>query len=229
MKATVWTWPTLLGLSFALVTSSAYAEPPSVEISVQAGVGEDAEEETESDETRAAKVLAKVLGDKLPDVAERIATAMESKAKKEEAAFARLTDQQVYEIMKAREGSEPPPLVALVAPIGFFIMVLGIVAIVFFFRGRSEERRHETIRLAVERGMEIPSELLLPKGARRSDLRRGLVLGFGGLGLAVAMSGSDSDGSWAVAIFPMMIGVGYLAFWWLDRLGWDGSGRGLKY
>lgn len=113
----------------------------------------------------------------------------------------------------------PPSMVAIMVPLGFFACVIGVVALILVFRSRNERTRHETIRLAIEKGVEIPSELLLPSPRRRSDVRRGLVLVSGGFGLLIVLwlTSDPGERSWAIGIFPLMVGLGYLAAWWIER------------
>lgn len=180
------------------------------------------------------KSLAEVLEEHVPSAAEALVESVEARARVEDEQLARLSPDQLFEVMLAREKAKidqpEPPLVAMVAPLGFFLCVIGVVYLVNWFRTKNELIRHETIRQAMERGVELPVELMAPKGKTpRSDLRRGLVLVCGGLGLMVFLGASTDEGAWAVGAFPLMIGMGYIAFWWFDRMGWDGSGRGLKY
>lgn len=118
---------------------------------------------------------------------------------------------------RGEAGSEE--LVAIMVPVAFFATILGSITLVLMFRTRSERIRHETVRLALDKGQDVPTELLLPHGKRRSDLRRGLVLASGGVGLGImlAVMGSSGSRSWAVGLFPFMVGLGYLAAWWIER------------
>jgi hypothetical protein len=67
--------------------------------------------------------------------------------------------------------------------------------------------------------------LLVEPSAGDSDRRRALVLIAGGLGLMamfLALPGASDDGPsahslWGLGLLPLMIGLGYLASWWLDR------------
>lgn len=115
---------------------------------------------------------------------------------------------------------EESALVGILVPLGFFSMIIGVTYLVSRNRARREEMRHETMRLAMERGLEIPAELLLPQVNRRSDLRRGLVLLSGGAGLAMMLSVLTEEAG-AVGLFPMAVGAGYLGFWFLERGGFD--------
>ena len=169
----------------------------------------------------ASSGLTEVL-EEFPAVANKLVDEAERKAAREARMMERMTPDQVYEIMLARAKDDPPPAVAIVVPIAFFLTVIIVVGLVLYFRERSEEQRHLTMRQALERGADIPTELLLGGGKPRSDLRRGLLFLFGGLGFAALLAGSG-DGDWTIGLFPAMLGFGYLVFWYLDRRGFDGG------
>jgi hypothetical protein len=106
--------------------------------------------------------------------------------------------------------------VAIIVPTVFFVSLLGAVGVTLYFRAMRERERHETLRRMVEKGMEIPSALLVPPQRPASDLRRGLVLLAGGLGLLVMLATAedrDLRGIWGLGLIPMLIGLAYLATW----------------
>ncbi|MCB9568463.1 MAG: hypothetical protein H6710_14830 [Myxococcales bacterium] len=100
--------------------------------------------------------------------------------------------------------------------------IVDFSALLFFFstvvlvvrmRLRAEERRLELARRFVEQGMEPPAALF--PSAARSDLRRGVVLVFAGLGLLAAGSSEGHFGS--VGLIPGFIGLGYLVSFGLSE------------
>ncbi len=126
---------------------------------------------------------------------------------------------------KNTEGPSTDTWVALLVPLGAFAMVVMIVALVLGFRVYSERIRHQTIRNAIDHGVEVPPELLSRRGGHYSDFRRGIILCLGGVGLCIALliSQGFSDGSWGIGVFPLLIGLGYLTLWETERRGIDGS------
>jgi hypothetical protein len=106
--------------------------------------------------------------------------------------------------------------IAIFVPVAFFTCILAAVGLTLYFRTARERQRHETLRKMVDKGMEIPSELLVPPTRPASDLRRGLVLAGGGLGLLVLLvSFPDGDlrAIWGAALIPILMGGAYLLTW----------------
>lgn len=219
----------VLGLAVLLVLGGAArgqtpppgpVEPPAALSPAPEGLGSPPEAPAAPAETPATSPRSPEAPERPPELEAAIAKSARDRA--EEVLFSRLSDEQAYALLELRSQPEGVPAVAIVAPVSFFLTVVIVVALVYRFRSRSERIRHETIRRAMDLGADIPPELLLPKGARRSDLRRGLVLTSGGLGLTAVLAALGEDGAWAVGIFPLTIGLGYLGFWWLDQRGIDG-------
>jgi hypothetical protein len=63
----------------------------------------------------------------------------------------------------------------------------------------------------VEKGSEIPSELLQPPKRGPTDFRIGLVLLLGGFGVLASLAAiAPVDGGWTVGLIPILMGIGYL-------------------
>lgn len=94
-----------------------------------------------------------------------------------------------------------------------FLTAAIIVATVFLFLHRSKELRHQTIRLALERGLPLPPGLLdeapraKPPG---SDLSKGIKLVFTGVGLSSFFYLTHRH-LWPAGLIVVFIGLGYLA------------------
>ena len=127
-----------------------------------------------------------------------------------------LTNQQLFDLLMAREerrredhAGPPAELLVLFSAVSF---------LAWLFAGyRKERQRHETVRLMVEKGAEIPSGLIAPPPKRPSDLRRGIILSMAGLGLTVFLAVlPDARGAWAAGLTLLLIGVGHLLVWRLQ-------------
>jgi hypothetical protein len=78
-----------------------------------------------------------------------------------------------------------------------------------------------------DKGVDLPAQLLTEPRVVYSERRRALVLIGGGFGLMLtmlALPGEFDDGHsvrslWGLGLLPLMIGLGYLASWWLNRRG----------
>ncbi len=95
-----------------------------------------------------------------------------------------------------------------------FGFTLAIVVAVLYARHRARQMRHETIRLALEKGQPLPPELLEPPAARASDLARGVKLLALGLGLSLMLFLMEKR-AWPVGLILVALGLGYLVSHWL--------------
>ena len=110
------------------------------------------------------------------------------------------------------------PLVVMSAPI--------LVALIFMrYRSRQTQARYQTLLQLADKGVALPPQLLVEPELAYSERRRGLVLVSAGLGLMVTLlvlPGHVDDGQsigslWGLGLLPLMIGLGYLASWWLNQ------------
>jgi hypothetical protein len=103
-------------------------------------------------------------------------------------------------------------IVPLVVPAVSMGAIVAVVAISLYFRYRTQHLRQDLYRSFLEKGEPIPGELLQPRGkspGRNGDLRRGLVLLAGGIGLSIAVLCAHNPD----AIGFALIGVAYLIVW----------------
>ncbi len=112
-------------------------------------------------------------------------------------------------------------MVALGIPIGSMALAAVIVGLVGYFKNQERRQRHETIRLALEKGQPVPPELLddelalakqaLGSGGRRRDLAKGIQWIFTGVGLSLFLWIFRPEHSlWAVGLILIFIGLGKL-------------------
>ena len=116
------------------------------------------------------------------------------------------------------------PLVVMTAPVL-------IVLILLRYRHQQTQARYRTLLQLADKGVDLPSQLLVEPNGVHSERRRALVLIGGGLGLMamfLALPGQLDNGLslhslWGLGLLPLMIGLGYLASWWLN---WREKERG---
>ena len=110
-------------------------------------------------------------------------------------------------------------------PITLFA-VIGIVVIGYFYwNHKNRASIMKTVQKAIDRGGDLTPELLTQLGAtgnpRIRDMRRGIVfLSLGVAGLLCSMFFPDPDvvnGIRAGSVFPLMLGIGFLIVWKLNK------------
>lgn len=131
----------------------------------------------------------------------------------------KLTPEQLHDVMMQR-AEHPPPApkghgaVEIVVPVAFFVLIIGIVAIALYSNVRKDRQKHETLRLVIEKGGEIPTALLVSAPNPRADLRRGLLLLSVGLALGILLIATKSGhGAWTAALIPTFLGAAYLVMY----------------
>jgi hypothetical protein len=112
-------------------------------------------------------------------------------------------------------------------PLVLFLGPTLIVLIFFRYRYLQAQARYATLVQLAEKGVELAPHMLSEPRVGYSERRRALVLIGAGLGLMVmfiALPGRFDNGLsvgslWGLGLLPLMIGLGYLASWWLNRRG----------
>jgi len=114
-------------------------------------------------------------------------------------------------------------LVSIGVPAIIFLSVVAIVATVTYARHREAKERQETLRLAIEKGVPVPPELVEasasePRPAR--DLRSGILQLFIGLGVGVLLYFvAPFRNTWAVGVMIAIFGMGHIVAWAVTRRG----------
>jgi len=121
------------------------------------------------------------------------------------------------------DGWEPA---SVFVPVTLWLAIVAVVAFSLYFRSRRIREVHGTLRAMVEKGVEIPPDLLAPPARKDGDLRKGIIYLASGMGwLLFAMfffphiqgAGPEVDSLWSIGLIPGMIGLGYLLLWYLRR------------
>lgn len=113
-----------------------------------------------------------------------------------------------------------PVLDALPVAIVFGAVVC-VVFIVINYSLRKKRLLHETVRKMVEKGVEIPPELLKDTNGggegKRNDLRNGINdLAFG-IGLMLVLAFMEIGKLWAIGFVFVFAGIGHLLTWLLGK------------
>ena len=116
------------------------------------------------------------------------------------------------------------PFVVMLAPVLIVLIAMG-------YRYKQTQARYRMLLDLAGKGVELPPALLVDPHTPYSERRRALVLICSGLGLMAMfialpfkLDGGLGVGSlWGLGLLPLMIGLGYLASWWLN---WRGDMRG---
>jgi hypothetical protein len=103
----------------------------------------------------------------------------------------------------------------VIVSIVFFTSAV-IVGTVFFFVHRANELKHQTIRMALEKGQPLPPELLEAPRDRGSDLARGVKLVFIGVGLSLFFWFFRPH-LWSIGLIVLFVGLGHLAAYLVTR------------
>jgi hypothetical protein len=110
------------------------------------------------------------------------------------------------------------PFIVMSAPVLIMLILLR-------YRARQTQARYQTLMQLADKGVALPTELLVEPQLAYSERRRALVLISCGLGLMatllalpVQLDNGQSLGSlWGLGLLPLMIGLGYLVSWWFNR------------
>jgi uncharacterized protein DUF6249 len=130
----------------------------------------------------------------------------------------RLSPEQLFQLLQQREARRAA---SDVDPASVVIPIVSLSSVLVGFLGwllvsyRRTRMLHETVRQMVEKGAEIPTELLAPPPRKPSDLRRGIILFTAGGGLSVFLAALPDvpGGVWVCGITLALIGVGHLIVW----------------
>lgn len=127
-----------------------------------------------------------------------------------ETVVAKLSADQLHDVLRHQKpGNEAD--IAVVAVIGSYLAAVLIVIAVVAGILRAAQQRGQTLRLMVEKGVQIPPELIAPPPRPQSDLRRGVILASFGIGLGVfLMTVPGLRPMWTLGLVPLFVGIGYL-------------------
>jgi hypothetical protein len=109
-------------------------------------------------------------------------------------------------------------------PIGFFAMIAAIVLVPRYFKNKESQDVQATVRAAIDKGQELPAELVdaitkerRPANSPVRDIRGGVIwlavaAGFAGFGYYIGWYADEAQPAfYAMAAFPGFIGLAFLA------------------
>ena len=131
----------------------------------------------------------------------------------------RLTSEQAYRLLREKEQNRTStPAVAMVIPLGAFLLAFAIVAIALYSGLRKDKQRHETLRLMIEKGAAIPPELLVTPQRTNADFRGGLGLVSIGAGIMIMLATMPGTSAyWTGGLVPFALGLARLVYWAFER------------
>lgn len=100
----------------------------------------------------------------------------------------------------------------VIVPVAVFLFTFGVVFIKYYWQFRQNQELQQSIRLMVEKGVDIPMELLTPDRetpTAQKDFRRGLILTGMGLVIPAAIL-YEGDKGWVWGFIPLVLGISYL-------------------
>jgi len=110
-------------------------------------------------------------------------------------------------------------------PIIFFTFILLVLAIPFYSNFKKTQGRQLIINNLIEKGQEIPKELIVPaKRNVRSDFHKGVILIALGLSVCIVLFVLKiAHNYWTFGLIPLFIGVGFLISFKFDNSNKDKS------
>ena len=107
-------------------------------------------------------------------------------------------------------------------PITLAICLMLIIIASLYFANKYKSEVQQTIRAALDKNSQLTPEHIAQinkvKSGQIADLRRSVFLL--ALGIAISLAGlllNISHYALPIAIFPTMLGLGYLLVWWLNK------------
>ena len=132
-------------------------------------------------------------------------------------------------VSQAMTAAEAPPtgyrhaesLTGDIVPMVLFLAIAVTYCMKYYFAHRTRQEVQHTVRLALERGQPLTSELLdrlgQPGRPKNADLRRGVIavsLGCGIAGLGLVIGEPDAVRPMlGVGLVPLLLGLAYLTLW----------------
>ena len=113
----------------------------------------------------------------------------------------------------------------ILVPIALFAMLAIVIPAYFYWNHKNRVSIMDTVQKAIDQGKDLTPDLLMSLGAainpKMRDLRRGVVfLSLGIAGLLCSLFFNDAEvvnGIRAGSVFPLMLGVGFMVVWKMNK------------
>jgi hypothetical protein len=98
-------------------------------------------------------------------------------------------------------------------------VILAAVGLILYFWYKRRTALYATLKTLAEKGVPISPDQLLPHKKEKNDLRKGIILLSVGAGIIVSvlLIGNKISGAWPIGLIPLIIGVGYIVVWVIDK------------
>jgi hypothetical protein len=135
-------------------------------------------------------------------------------------------DKLEHENQMAQEASvqakaEPTALSISIWLFMSWLFFLILISIPFYFNHKKVQEHQLIIRNLIEKGQEIPKELMASSSKPgRSDLHKGVILIALGTGVIIVLRSLEiGNNYWTIGLIPMLLGIGYLiSFKFVNRI-----------
>ncbi|OGF97371.1 MAG: hypothetical protein A2Z06_04975 [Candidatus Glassbacteria bacterium RBG_16_58_8] len=107
-------------------------------------------------------------------------------------------------------------IIGVSIPVVAIIMGVLLAMVAIYFAHRKNREEQATIRLAMEKGVELPPDLFhrqSDRGCRANPLRRGITWTAVGIALTLALYVNEGLGTAMWGLIPLAVGIGCLIYY----------------
>lgn len=121
-------------------------------------------------------------------------------------------ENEMVQEARVHQKAEPTALSISIWLFMSWVFFLILISIPFYFNHKKIQEHQLTIRNLIEKGQEIPKELIASSSKPgRSDFHKGMILIALGTGvLIVLLSLKIGNNYWTIGLIPMLMGIAYL-------------------
>jgi Domain of unknown function (DUF6249) len=142
--------------------------------------------------------------------------------KKEIVEINKFNQKLAYEKEKESKPDDPNGLTVPVLIVVFltFSLLFSLISLPFYFNNKKTKGRYLLINNLIEKGSEIPKELIAPATKSvRSDFHKGIILIALGISIIIVLLALKIGSNfWTIGLMPVFVGIGYLISYKFDNL-----------